>query len=350
MKSFSKLKEIIAIGIMIALFLFISILSWTSIAQLQGNAKVVNYVGIVRGATQKLVKEELMGHPDDALVERLGNIVEELITGKSSGSFGLVVLQDEDYLDHMRQVETHWSELKQLITSVRGGSGHKELYDSSQAYFDLVNKTVFSAEAFSEKQVHRSLNIILGVIIIFIIFIVFAIIYFIRSIAVRKRAETLDIIAYVDPLTQIDNRASCERIINRITSTTSDENIAIFMFDMNDLKIVNDLLGHKGGDRVIRDFAKILKTEARDYGFVGRYGGDEFLGIFEGAGEVKAETYLARITEQVNARNTIFTNQIEKIKFAAGYIIGNARETAINDLINEADKRMYAHKRLIKQQ
>ena len=58
------------------------LLSLYSMGNLQGNARVINYTGVVRGATQRLVKEELEGHRDDALISRLDGIIEELRTGK----------------------------------------------------------------------------------------------------------------------------------------------------------------------------------------------------------------------------------------------------------------------------
>mgnify|MGYP000744985677 CR=1 FL=1 len=61
---------------LIPIVLFLSLvglggLSLVSIHNLQGNARVINYTGVVRGATQRLVKEELKGRADDALIARL---------------------------------------------------------------------------------------------------------------------------------------------------------------------------------------------------------------------------------------------------------------------------------------
>ncbi len=52
------------------------------LAQSVGDARIVNYSGIVRGATQKLVKEELNGQRDDALILRLDGIIDNLQTGR----------------------------------------------------------------------------------------------------------------------------------------------------------------------------------------------------------------------------------------------------------------------------
>jgi diguanylate cyclase (GGDEF)-like protein len=316
-----------------------------SIQQMRGNARVVNYTGIVRGATQKLMKEELMNHPDDALINRLDIIVTELITG--AGPNDLIVLHNEEYLSQLMRLRQHWTDLKTLIKQVRTGSGREELFNSSQDYFNLANEIVSLAELYSEKQVKRSNIILLIVDSIFIGFIIVSLIYFIRSLAVKKRADALGKIAYVDPLTQIDNRASCERKI-KFLQTSNQGEISALMFDMNNLKLVNDFLGHKDGDRIIADFARILKNELPPEGFIGRYGGDEFLGFLITGSEAEVESYLGKVKERIASYNTLYTSEIQKISFAAGYAAGDPQAIPIEYLINEADKRMYANKHLMK--
>ncbi|HBT95050.1 MAG TPA: hypothetical protein DEB24_02605, partial [Coriobacteriia bacterium] len=259
----------------ILLFVIMSTVSLTSLELLQGNARVVNYVGIVRGATQKLVKEELMGYPDDALVARLDGIINELLTGE--GSEGLVVLDDSTYLDYMGRVQESWVGLKEHIYTVRDGGGTQELFDASQEYFELVNDTVFAAENYSESQVGRINGIMIAINVAFIALIVVVSVFVVRSIAVRRRADALGQIAYVDPLTKIANRASCEQRVAELMATPPEQKVTAFMFDMNDLKLTNDFLGHQGGDKIIVAFAAILAEAAEPYGFLGRYGGDEFV-------------------------------------------------------------------------
>lgn len=332
-----------AAGIIIILFLLVSYLSLSSIHTLQGNARVVNFVGIVRGATQKLIKEELMGIQDDELIARLDTIVEELLTGE--GPNNLVVLQDENYLEHMGRVQQHWNRLKEQIYDVRAGAPPQELFDSSQEYFDLVNETVFAAEAFSEAQVQRIYGMLVGVDVIFVLFIVGSLVLIVRGMAVKRRADALGKIAYVDSLTHLDNRASCERLITVLRENPPADNIAAFMFDMNDLKLTNDFLGHQGGDKIISDFAGILKQAAAPYGFIGRYGGDEFLGIFQNATQSMAKEFMDEVASGVSSYNEVCLHALEKINYAAGYTLDSAKATRIEDIIAEADSRMYEDKR-----
>ena len=84
----------------------------------------------------------------------------------------------------------------------------------------------------------------------------------------------------MDLATGLPNKNRCEEIISshlRITIPT-----AMFMLDLNDLKVVNDTLGHDMGDLMIMNFARILRQTVPSKYFVGRFGGDEFIVIAEG--------------------------------------------------------------------
>lgn len=347
MKKLWEKKEFVLAGVIILLFIFMSSLSLISINQMRGNARVVNYAGIVRGATQRLVKKELQGYPDDALASRLDTIVNELITG--DGPNGLVALEDTTFQDLMRQVNRQWSDLKREIEFVRSGGDKTQLFELSEEYFTLVDKTVSAAESFSESQVRRSMDWMIGINIIFVFLIVGCAIVFLRSAALKRKAEALGKIAYLDPLTQMPNRASCEQEIDRIETEHKNEKLAVLMFDMNNLKRVNDELGHQGGDRVIADFARIIKTEGADFGFVGRYGGDEFVALFPGQDDDGVEHYMARVNEKIISYNLLHVKELERLSFAAGYVVDTPEKMSVLTMIDEADRRMYVRKRQMKE-
>lgn len=347
MKNSKLKKEYLLTGIVIFLFIILSYLSLTSIHQLSGNARVINYAGIVRGATQRLVKKELSGYPDDALINRLDSIVNELISGE--GPNGLIVLPDPEYLSLLKRVSESWVSLKAEIEVVRMGGDKIPLFDLSENYFTLVDQTVSAAEQFSEAQVTRSTNFMIVVTFIFVALMLAGLISIYRTSLLKKKAEDLGRIAYLDPLTQMPNRASCEQEISRLKELSSADMIAVFMFDMNNLKLVNDQLGHQGGDRIIADFARIIKTEAAPYGFIGRYGGDEFLGLFENGNETLVQEFLAHVNEKIVAYNLLHIKKLEKLSFAVGYVIDSIRNRDLDVMINDADHRMYTRKRQMKE-
>lgn len=129
-------------------------LSILTIHKMQGNARVINYAGVVRGGTQRLVKQEISGHPNDALVDRLDGILSELATGK--GENGLSRLDDPDFQRLISRMQKQWENIKEEIQDVRKGTDNSVLYEESESYFVLADQTVFAAETYSEKQVSQT--------------------------------------------------------------------------------------------------------------------------------------------------------------------------------------------------
>ena len=77
------------------------------------------------------------------------------------------------------------------------------------------------------------------------------------------------------------------------------EPIALVMCDIDKFKTVNDQFGHQAGDSVLKEFAQLLKAEAREIDRVGRYGGEEFLLILPGTVLDAAVTFAERLREKV---------------------------------------------------
>lgn len=95
------------------LILTLSILIFSTIYNiylLQGTARVVNYTGLVRGATQRVVKLEIVGSPNDRLIENLDDILAGLQNG--GGKYELVQLDDVKYRNDLTELANYWQELK----------------------------------------------------------------------------------------------------------------------------------------------------------------------------------------------------------------------------------------------
>ena len=86
-----------------------------------GDARIVNYSGIVRGATQKLIKEEMNDDQDDALIARLDGIIENLQTGK--GEFNLHRNGNKKYQNELSILKNLWEDMKEEIYLVRKKTG-----------------------------------------------------------------------------------------------------------------------------------------------------------------------------------------------------------------------------------
>ena len=126
------------------------------------------------------------------------------------------------------------------------------------------------------------------------------------DLAARERElselnDKLRQISLTDGLTQVENRRSLEERLHDMWqhSVRLHEPIALVMCDIDKFKSVNDEHGHQAGDSVLKEFAQLLKGEAREIDRVGRYGGEEFLLILPGTVLDAAVTFAERLRDKV---------------------------------------------------
>jgi diguanylate cyclase (GGDEF)-like protein len=113
--------------------------------------------------------------------------------------------------------------------------------------------------------------------------------------------------------------------------------LSIVMIDLDDLKALNDRLGHEAGDRALAATGRLLAEHLRSSDLVARYGGDEFVALLIDTDAAGAEAAAARIREQV-ARTlglTISTGVAQAQEVLPG----------LQATLEEADRRMYETKR-----
>jgi diguanylate cyclase (GGDEF)-like protein len=108
-----------------------------------------------------------------------------------------------------------------------------------------------------------------------------------RALELLDRPARLAQDASIDPLTGLANRRTLGRALGRLRPEDT-----VVMIDLDHFKAINDSLGHREGDNVLRLFGRTLATSSRAADQVGRYGGDEFVVILPAAG---AERFLARL-------------------------------------------------------
>ena len=78
-------------------------------------------------------------------------------------------------------------------------------------------------------------------------------------------------LANTDSHTGLPNKSACEKILNN--KEIIDEPTACIMFDLNNLKTVNDTMGHSSGDQLIMNFARLLRSVIPEEDFVEAHGG-----------------------------------------------------------------------------
>jgi len=96
----------------------------------------------------------------------------------------------------------------------------------------------------------------------------------------HARNVELDLVSRVDMLTQLHNRRHVEERLHELSawSRRNGQVLSVLMLDIDHFKLVNDTVGHAGGDDVLREFAARLRRELRTEDVCGRWGGEEFPG------------------------------------------------------------------------
>jgi diguanylate cyclase (GGDEF)-like protein len=160
----------------------------------------------------------------------------------------------------------------------------------------------------------------------------------------RRLMHEKDELAVRDGLTGVFNRSYLELTLERTIkgSRRSDAEASILFLDVDDLKATNDGLGHAAGDALLRDMAEVLLAASRDTDVVARYGGDEFVVLMPGTGRAGA----ARVTEKIDAAMEVRnTEKAFEPRLSASIGIHTASGVGVEQLLQEADRRMYAMKR-----
>lgn len=162
-----------------------------------------------------------------------------------------------------------------------------------------------------------------------------------EALAVAEKKYRL--LSTQDPLTQIYNRTYFELEINQLQSL-QEVPICVVGFDVDGLKLVNDTLGHKAGDGLIRAAAECIKNSFRDGDTVARVGGDEFVVLMPGAGLEEMQLGIERVKRAVVEHNKIYLEL--PLAMSMGGAIGTTLPLKIEELISEADNVMYQQKSL----
>lgn len=333
---------------LICFLIVLVMLMMTQIDRLQGTARVVNYAGIVRGATQRLVKLEITGEQNDELIAYLDEILTDLKYG--NGDYKLVSLKNGSYHDKLDKLILYWNSLKKQIELVRRDSAVPEdvaeLVEMSEIYFKMADETVRATEEYSEKIADR-IQIIEWISAVDMCLLLCIIIgQTFSAMRMRKKNQILARKAYIDVHTGLQNKNRCEELLNN--KKIIKEPTACLMFDINNLKATNDSLGHSVGDRLIADFAGAIRKVVRKEDFAGRYGGDEFIVVIYKVEEDTVQDVLTRLYDEVERYNALEGNI--PISYAGGCAVStDYKNCTFRKLFDEADRCMYVNKQKMKE-
>lgn len=157
-------------------------------------------------------------------------------------------------------------------------------------------------------------------------------------------------ISIEDALTGLHTRRYFEQKLTESINEVhrNDGRLSIVLFDIDSLKHVNDQLGHKMGDQVLKTFAQILKMHSRKMDIIARWGGDEFVAIIPGASDNEARVFGERMKERFANEVFIAENKNMKCNVAYGSLEYSQRTNIRpSEIFHEVDKRLLSMKKTL---
>ena len=324
--------------ILIALFFGIMIL----VSDMQGTARVVNYAGLVRGKTQQIIKLENAQRPQDEMIREVDAYIDGLRHG--SDELNLVCLDDKAFQDKMEVQEQFFEQLKEEIYKAREeGYENTQIINKSETFFTICDETTGLAESYSQKLA-SSLNRLEKIVVVDIIGIVCLLGYeLFKALRYAAQNRVLRQKVYLDEATGLPNKNKCEEILASEEPLPGSESTAVMVFDLNNLRIINDRQGHERGDQYIRSFAEQLRAALPEKYFVGRDGGDEFIAVLKQVDHKQVKDCLQMIREQTERYSKNHPDML--LSYAVGYALStDFPGSNMKDLFRYADKNMYVDK------
>jgi diguanylate cyclase (GGDEF)-like protein len=154
----------------------------------------------------------------------------------------------------------------------------------------------------------------------------------------ERRAKT-------DPLTNLANRRGVEEALARETdrSRRYGSHLTVLMLDVDQLKDINDTIGHSAGDAVLTNLAAILLETVRSVDVPGRWAGDEFLVVLPDTSAAQAEQLARRLQKRARERPARASGKPLVTSVSIG-VAEYLKDETLESLIHRVDQAMYAAK------
>ena len=158
--------------------------------------------------------------------------------------------------------------------------------------------------------------------------------------ASSKRFERLSL---EDPLTGLANRRCFEQTLIYQLATPDALPLGVALIDVNEFKLINDLLSHVVGDEVLKLIAEQLQANAGEHAMAARLAGDEFVILFDTESLPQATTICQNMCNAVANANWDSVASGLQVSVSLGLAFSEAGDTR-STLLRRADQAMYANK------
>lgn len=152
--------------------------------------------------------------------------------------------------------------------------------------------------------------------------------------------------ALTDPMTGLPNSRGLQHQFEKEAKRAgrSGSTFQVLVLDLDGFKAVNDTHGHKVGDTMLREVARVINDQLRDYDFLARYGGDEFVAIVPDTETIDVLELSRRIEKSVADYTLTVGDETARVGVSIGSASYPAQGESFDQIIVAADKAMYITK------
>jgi len=162
----------------------------------------------------------------------------------------------------------------------------------------------------------------------------------------EEKNKVLDNLVNIDGLTEVYNHRFFQHTLAQEISRAirRDSSLSLILVDIDNFKTFNDTYGHQAGDFVLKDFAKTIRANLRNYDTLARYGGEEFAVILPEATADEATVVAEKLRQAVEGH--IFTDSRVEYRVTASFGIASCQPALVDNFtkslfITYADKALY---------
>lgn len=166
-----------------------------------------------------------------------------------------------------------------------------------------------------------------------------------ENLRVIQSQDIIKKLAECDSLTELLNRNGAETRYRHLQNTLdfNQGSLIAYFIDLDDFKNINDLFDHQAGDQLLVTMSRRLESLIGDDGFACRFGGDEFIIVFQADHGFDVEAFAGKIIKSVARPNSILGTMAE-VTGSVGIAIASDIETSFNAICKKADMAMYKAK------
>jgi diguanylate cyclase (GGDEF)-like protein len=161
-----------------------------------------------------------------------------------------------------------------------------------------------------------------------------------RALRLRHDRDTVRVLADHDSLTNVLNRRAWSERASSLLASTPPRPIALLFLDLDHFKLLNDYQGHNTGDRALVAVAKALSAELRPADLLGRYGGEEFIALLDGAIAEQAMQVATRLCRRVHRLEIPVNQESQLLSISIGIAMRQDGDD-VESLLERADQAMY---------